>query len=344
MHLGPGRTSSGARSTTPPDDPVLRALERYAGAALDADPGTLARGRDALVARFLQAPGSRAIVDPRADRRASAPRRWVAPTPSRLRTRVAAGLAAALLVVAGAGATVAASGPGGPLYTTRVALEALSLPPAGSSAWYSAEAVRLGDRLAEAEHASASDNVTAVEAAVQAYQSILSQTVSGTTASASASIPPGLARALDRHEAILERLLDRAPSRARPALEAALGQLQATVGTGSPALSTGPGRAPGSSGSSATTPGHAVAPGASAGPGTSTAPGRGRAPAPAGATPPAKGRGDKGSAPGATAEPAAVTRGSERAAQARARTWRHPGLRLELAALAPVTPGTVPGT
>ncbi len=295
--------------------PVERALEQYARAELEPDPASLARGRAAIVVRFDRAAAAwgpttdarpagatdAVAVGPGARAGAAAGRTWPwsgAP----LRVRMAAALAGAALVVSGAGAAFAASGPGGPLYATRLDIETFTLPPAGSAAWFNAETGRLGARLSEAESAAGAGNANAVEAAVGAYRSILSQTVAAADTSAPGTVPPGLTRALDRHAELLSSLLARAPAQAHAALRAALGELQGAVAaSGSPSLSSTPG--------SGTAPGNATPP-AAGNPGSAAGPQRTHPPA--AHTPPPKSRGGKGAEPSPTATPEAARWGTSR--------------------------------
>jgi hypothetical protein len=297
-------------------DPVERALERYARTELEPDQASLAQGRAAILARFdlvagawssaTDVHGADIPVGAGSGSRRIAGRSWPW-SDARPRVRLAVALAGAALLVAVSGAAFAASGPGGPLYTTRLDIEAITLPPTGSAAWFSAEAGRLSARLSEAEGAAASDNTNAVEAAVGAYRTILSQTITGADTSTHGAVPPGLARALDRHAELLSSLLARAPKQAQAALRAALGELQGAVAaSGSPSLSSRPGTgiAPGM-----TTPPGAGNPG--------TAPGPQRTPAPALHNQPPKSHGGKGAQPTPTPTPEALTWEAPRAAAAR---------------------------
>lgn len=291
--------------------PVERALEQYARTELEPDPASLARGRAAIVARFdrvaaawgLTTDGrpADAPVGTHTGARAAAGRTWPwsgAP----LRVRMAAALAGAALLISVSGAAFAASGPGGPLYATRLDIETFTLPPAGSAAWFNAETGRLSARLSEAQNAAGADNANAVEAAVGAYSSILSQTVAAADTSAPGTVPPGLTRALDRHAELLSSLLTRAPEQAQAALRAALGKLQGAVAaSGAPSLSSKPGTGTAPNGN---TPPAAGNPG--------SAPGQQYTPAPALHTPPPKNHGGKGAEPTPTPTPEAALWGASR--------------------------------
>ncbi|MGC8634912.1 MAG: hypothetical protein ACP5VP_09660 [Candidatus Limnocylindrales bacterium] len=240
-------------------DGLARALEQYARAALDPDAAALARGRSASIQQFQRAAQARALGGHAAGQ--ARHRRW---DWTGIRTRLAVGLAGLVLVLGGTGVAVAASGPGGPLYGTRLDIETLALPAEGSSAWFSAEAERLSSRVVEAQSAARADNLPGVEAAVAAYSAILSQTVSEAHASPSTNVPPGLTAALDRHEELLASLLARVPPQAQPALRNALGKLRQAVrasGAAGASSGAGNGKAPGKSntvepGRAAATPGH----------------------------------------------------------------------------------------
>ncbi len=263
----PWRHRAAATRSDRADDPLAIVLERYARETLDADPAVLADLRAQLLERVVglrraAAPAHEPLPARKPIPVLDSPRRW-AFHPVSARRAGAVALAGALLL-GGAGAAVATSGPGGPLYPTRLEIEALGLPPAGSAAWFSAEAGRLNARLQEAETAARAGDTPAVEAALGAYRGILSQTVAQADDAAPGSVPPGLTHALDRHAALLSALLARVPAQARPALRAALGQLErAVAAAGAPATTAQPGLGAGHNGSPATTaPGRAgVAPG-----------------------------------------------------------------------------------
>jgi hypothetical protein len=303
---GEPRATSGAAIAAADVEIALR----HHGDRLAPDPQAMDRVRAAVLATFEAAQVARLAgpEDP-ADLEPAAATGGASPTPrSRgrlsgflgqpLRLRIAGGLAAAAVLAGGTGAALAASAPGGPLYTTRLDVEALTLPPSGTAAWFEAEISRLGARLGEAQSAARADNAPAVEAAVHAYESILSQTVTATETGLAApdaaptSVPPGLAHALDRHEALLSSLIDRAPAAAQPALRAALGQVgkaaAAAAGPGHPQ----PGPASGPLATPSPRPGNAGNP-----------PGLDRTHAPV-VHPPKKGG---GSAPGTTASPEALS-------------------------------------
>ena len=117
--------------------------------------------------------------------------------------RPAIGLAAAsLAVVSLAGGTIAAS-PGGPLYGARVWVETLTLP-ADPAARTDAEAVRLEARLTDAETASATGNGPAVQAALDAYRSILDDAMAA--AGSNQTLQGKLELVLQRHLVVLEAL------------------------------------------------------------------------------------------------------------------------------------------
>ncbi len=301
------------------DDPLAIVLERYARETLDADPAVLADLRTQLLERVVRLTQAAASEHERVPARKpgavlESPRRW-ALHPVSVRRAGAVALAGVLLL-GGAGAAVATSGPGGPLYPTRLELETLGLPPAGSAAWFAAEAGRLDARLREAERAAQANDTPAVEAALGAYRGILAQTVAQADDAAPGSVPPGLTHALDRHAALLSALLARVPAQARPALRAALGQLErAVAAAGSPAPTEQPGLGAGHNGAPATAaPGRAgVAPGHQR-----THPPANGAPPPAAqppaaqplATQPPKGHGGANAAPTGNGRPASSVAGN----------------------------------
>lgn len=223
-------------------------LEGYARAALDPAPDELARGRqEALAAYVGVAP---ALAAAAADRLRPAGRR-AAP-----RTRLALALGVLVLLAVGAGA-VAASGAGGPLYGARLDVEALTLPNPGSSAWVPAQVSRLDARISEVEQAASAANPQAVAAAASAYESILAATISAAGGRTGESdVPPGLLRALDRHEQLLSTIAASAPPVARGHVRSALDELRSAIAadagghgsnrpTTNPAGNGHPGSAPG---------------------------------------------------------------------------------------------------
>jgi hypothetical protein len=119
---------------------------------------------------------------------------------------LAAGLS--LVVVGGA---LAASSAGGPLYGTRLWLEAITLP-ADADARVAAEIARLEARLLDVEAAVRAGDRAAVAAALSAYQAIADEALAG--AGGDATAIARLLAALDRHLAVLERVAAQVPPQA----------------------------------------------------------------------------------------------------------------------------------
>ncbi len=125
-------------------------------------------------------------------------------------------LVAAALSLGVVGGAMAASRAGGPLYDTRVWLEALTLPsdPGGRA---DGEVARLEARLEEVLVAARSGDPAAVDAALDAYESIAAEAVAG--AGANVAALEVLRQALDRHVAVLQLIAAKVPSQARDAIE-----------------------------------------------------------------------------------------------------------------------------
>ncbi len=259
-------------------DTLVDVLRRHAQASASADPPALDRIRSHVLGSFAAAQSGRAA----------------APARSPVRVRAAVLLAVAVLLVVSGGA-LAASAPGGPLYATRIDIESLTLPNAGTPAWYRAEIGRLGDRVDEVQSAVRSDNPAAVEAAAGAYQSILAQTLDQ-PATSPGDIPPGLTRALDQHADLMQSLIPRAPAPAQAALRTALGHLkQAVAAVGQRNGSAGEGSGKGSGPAATAHPGRA---------GTPPAKGRSQASEPAGrSTQGGRSHGEPTPSPSPTARP-----------------------------------------
>jgi hypothetical protein len=183
-------------------DPAVRRMGELAEGPLSPDADALARMRSAAMAAFREASVAEkvgaATVVPVA--RAAAPRvRRAAPLRFRF---AAAGLAVALLTVAGAGFAAAESGPGQPFYRTRLAVESLFLPPAGSDARLDADLDRAQARLDEALAAASRHDWNAEADAMGAYVNVVaSMSVPGDAAAAER-----LRLRLDQQLASLERL------------------------------------------------------------------------------------------------------------------------------------------
>jgi hypothetical protein len=177
-------------------DPAVRAMSGLAEGPLSPDADALARMKSAAMAAFREANAASA-----ADAASLAPSARVVSTevrrsaPRRFRL-AAAGLAVALLTVSGAGFAAAESGPGQPFYRTRLAVESLFLPPAGSDARLDADLDRAQARLDEALAAASQDDWNAEADAMSAYVDVV----------ASISVP-GDAAAVERLRLRLDQQL-----------------------------------------------------------------------------------------------------------------------------------------
>jgi hypothetical protein len=143
---------------------------------------------------------------------ASAPRRiaW---------RRPALALFAGVLSLGLLAGTVFAARPGGPLYDARIWAEMATLP-SDVLARAEAEVERLEARLQEAQQASAAGDGAGVEAALEAYASIVEEAALG-----SQGDPAALARietGVTNHVSVLTGLADRVPAPAQAAIQHAL--------------------------------------------------------------------------------------------------------------------------
>jgi hypothetical protein len=125
--------------------------------------------------------------------------------------RATALLAAAVLSLIAVGGALAASGAGGPLYPARVWIETITLP-SEPGARAAAELTRLESRMSELEAAVRSGDRAAVSAALAAYEQIADEALAG-AGTDQAAIDKLLA-ALDRHVAVLERVVSQVPAQA----------------------------------------------------------------------------------------------------------------------------------
>ena len=266
-----------------------RKLGRYARVRLDPTPAQARRARAAVMeaawrrrlepaagaAAQAGAPDGAVAGAPRvaADGAGSARRRLFAGWgPRRLTGALAAAALAGLLV----GATsFAASRAGGPLYESRLALEDLALP-SDPAARVEAEIAHAQARLAEIVEAASHGDSGAMTAALHAYDQAVDQL--GTTTGG----PAGRAlEAVASHQAVLERVAAAAPAAAQAGLAEALGRSDAAIER----LTTAGAGAPGAPGAPGTDPANGAAggdgrgPGASPGPGGGNAGGNGRGPA-----------------------------------------------------------------
>jgi hypothetical protein len=192
-----------------------RRLDRYAQVRLSPSPASVARMRARVMREarlgFAEAAQARslALAHGATSARGLGGER-------RVLRRVGGLLAAACLTLGVAAGTMAASQAGGPLYGPRIGLEGLMLPsdPAARAA---AEIGRLEARVAEFIAAAGHGDQPAVAAALDAYQAIAEEALSG--AGANAAVLATLQIALDRHIEILQAVVGQVPEQARPAIE-----------------------------------------------------------------------------------------------------------------------------
>jgi hypothetical protein len=194
-----------------------RKMERYARLRLDPSAAQAKRARSVLMeAAWRERLASQAI--PVADDRPATPaRRFRGPFAGWSASRLGASLAAATLAGLLLGTTAfAASRAGGPLYPTRIAFEALTLPT-DPQARLEAELALAQGRLAEIADSVARDDPGAVAAALGAYLAALDDLDESTGGPADRALT-----AVEFHQAILEDLLTRVPENGRPGIENAI--------------------------------------------------------------------------------------------------------------------------
>ena len=223
-------------------------LDAYAASRLEPDPAATARTRATVMVQAHSILGAARVAGD-----ATGPGLF-----RRLFRRPALAASAALLGLAVvAVGTVAASGPGGPLYGARLWVETLTLPSdAGARA--SAELDRLQARVDEATAAAASGNGSAVTAALDAYQ----QTLAGAFAAAGndPTRDQRLAAELGRHLAVLEALASQVPASAGLAIDQVVQRTEGRINAiiGAPGQSNGtPGQSGGAPGQGNPNPGNA---------------------------------------------------------------------------------------
>lgn len=210
-------------------------LRRYADASLRLDSETRRRLRDNVLSEAARRASRPTILD---ERRTRLP--WALGR-GRFRRAAVALLAAALAVGAIAGAA-AASEPGGPLYGLRLWVETVTLP-ADASARADAEISRLEARLSEATGAAEHGNGGALQAALQAYR----ETVASALQAAGNDLDrtDRLEIVLERHQVVLQTLVERLPTPAAEAVTQAIERNEATIekikAHGKPSPSPGPG-------------------------------------------------------------------------------------------------------
>lgn len=133
--------------------------------------------------------------------------------------RPAAALLAACLTLGIVAGMTSAARPGGPLYATRLWVE-MAILPADPLARADAEVRRLEDRLLEAQQASRDGDGPAVQAALEAYSSILAEAEAGSAGDPAADAV--IEATVTRHIAVLTLLVDSVPVAARDAVEHAI--------------------------------------------------------------------------------------------------------------------------
>lgn len=191
---------------------IERRLDRYANVRLSPDPDAVARMRARVMreARLeFVARAERRLAEEAAAADTRQPR-------FRLFRRGGALLAAAALSVVVATGALAASQPGGPLYSARVSLETLALP--GDAVLRAeAELSRLEARVHEIVAAVAAGDRAAAQAALAAYETIADEALAG--AGDDAVLLDRIRLALSRHVEVLEGLALTVPEQAREAIQ-----------------------------------------------------------------------------------------------------------------------------
>jgi hypothetical protein len=216
------------------DAQLAARLEAYAEAALHPDPVATARTRSAVMAaaeaaatvRPAASAATAPVASPTTSPTASPTTPVVVPASSpggrsmwSTWRRAAALLAAAAIILVVAGGTLAAVGPGGPLYELRLGLEAAALPGSGD-ARSDAQAERLERRLGEIRAAATSGDAEALRAAVEAYRAAVDDALDDPAAGGPAT--ERLELALERHRVVLATVLAGAPEASRAGLERAI--------------------------------------------------------------------------------------------------------------------------
>jgi len=195
------------------DGELTRRLEEFAQARLSPDPAAVLRMR------------ARVMREARTQLEASALAATAEPTPiqwARSRRglrRGAAVLLAAGLSLSAIGGVAFGAQPGGPLYGTRLWLEAATLPQ-DPNARTEADFDRLEARLAEVMRAAREGNENAIAAALAAYQAVVDDALSA--AGTNDELLAQLEDVLGKHLAVLNGLLDKVPEQARSGIENAI--------------------------------------------------------------------------------------------------------------------------
>jgi hypothetical protein len=210
------------------DDELARRLEAYADARLSPELSATTRMR----ARVMTAAHHRAaLARADADRAAAAAVQAAEAQADRTRRSMwrrplTALLAAGLTLGVGVG-SVAAAQAGGPLYGARVWAETLTLP-ANANERAQAELRRLQDRLAEAAASTASGDLNAANAALDAYAAIVNEATvdAGNDVSAAATLENGVRSNIN----VLTVLVGRVPTQqAKDAIQRAIDRSGAAI-------------------------------------------------------------------------------------------------------------------
>jgi hypothetical protein len=218
-------------------------LESYAGARLI--PTAVGQGR--IRANVMNAAHRRArliaagvavTADPPSEHSVTMATAGGRSAPSAWR-RPAAALVAASLVLAMVAGTAYGAKAGGPLYATRLWIEAANLP-VEVLARAQAEVGRLDARVREAQQASLDGDAPGVEAALAAYSVIVIEAVGGAAGDANANAAIELS--LTRHVAVLTALAGTVPAPAVLAVQHALAASSKVLDdlTGQPSRGNGP--------------------------------------------------------------------------------------------------------
>jgi hypothetical protein len=202
-------------SPAPYEDPFAVDLEARVDQAFAPDATAFRRIREHVTGEFRVAAA--------AARRGDAPgrARWSLP----LRP-VAAFLLAAILLAGSVGLAAANSGAGQPFYGLRLATEELTLPASGA-ARVQAQLARLDQRLVEAQRGAQAGDAGAVAAALAAYRSELTDTL--TRADAEGVDIGAVLERLAVHQGVLDALSGTLPAAAAHGIQEALDQVGRAV-------------------------------------------------------------------------------------------------------------------
>ena len=240
MIRGEGRTPASSHPDSwtdgPTDDAALvDLLAKYAADSLSPDRAALSRGRDAMLAA-LQATPMTARTDA-GDAMAAVPGRRLSRQPVTVpfgrsigsrRAKLLAGMAAVAILLVAAVGVAAESGPGQPFYRLRLSVEAVALPPAGSTARTQADLGRAQARLDEIEGTSRGGDWKAAADAAEAYD----QVVASMAAPAEGAAGAAYRAQLEDQLAHLLSLRAHSQGDESQALDRAIARLEALLGKG----------------------------------------------------------------------------------------------------------------